>query len=106
MLKIPRDVNTCPHCKGAGRILEKPCKTCHGDGKHQRNSRIKLKIPAGVEGGSRLRSQGNGEAGLRGGPAGDLYVVLFVKQHEIFKRDHDLICEVPVSFASGARRGD
>ena len=94
---------TCPHCKGAGRILEKPCKTCHGDGKHQRNSRIKLKIPAGVEGGSRLRSQGNGEAGFRGGPAGDLYVVLFVKQHEIFKRDgDDLICEVPVSFVQAA----
>ncbi|MGA2868233.1 MAG: molecular chaperone DnaJ, partial [Verrucomicrobiota bacterium] len=78
---------TCPHCKGAGRILEKPCRTCHGDGKHQRSSKIKLKIPAGVEGGSRLRSQGNGEAGFRGGPAGDLYVVLFVKVHEIFKRD-------------------
>src|SRR6202012_2777455 len=88
---------SCPHCKGAGRIMEKPCKTCHGDGKHQRTSKIKLKIPAGVEGGTRLRSQGNGEAGFRGGPSGDLYVVLFVKQHEIFKRDgDDLICEVPV----------
>jgi molecular chaperone DnaJ len=94
---------TCPHCKGAGRILEKPCKTCHGDGKHQRSSKIKLKIPAGVEGGSRLRSQGNGEAGFRGGPAGDLYVVLFVKVHEIFKRDgDDLICDVPVSFVQAA----
>ena len=94
---------TCPHCKGAGRILEKPCKTCHGDGKHQRSSKIKLKIPAGVEGGSRLRSQGNGEAGFRGGPAGDLYVVLFVKTHEIFKRDgDDLICDVPVSFVQAA----
>jgi molecular chaperone DnaJ len=90
---------TCPHCKGAGRLLEKPCKTCHGDGKHQRSSKIRLKIPAGVEAGSRLRSQGNGEAGFRGGPAGDLYVVLFIKPHEIFKRDgDDLICEVPVSF--------
>ena len=94
---------TCPHCKGAGRILERPCKTCHGDGKHQRSSKIKLKIPAGVEGGSRLRSQGNGEAGFRGGPAGDLYVVLFVKVHEIFKRDgDDLICDVPVSFVQAA----
>jgi molecular chaperone DnaJ len=90
---------TCPHCKGAGRLLEKPCKTCHGDGKHQRSSKIRLKIPAGVEAGSRLRSQGNGEAGFRGGPSGDLYVVLFIKPHEIFKRDgDDLICEVPVSF--------
>ena len=90
---------TCPHCKGAGRILEKPCKTCHGDGKRQRSSKIKLRIPAGVEAGSRLRSSGNGEAGFRGGPAGDLYVMLHVKEHEIFQRDgDDLLCEVPVSF--------
>ncbi|HEY4416652.1 MAG TPA: molecular chaperone DnaJ [Verrucomicrobiae bacterium] len=94
---------TCPHCKGAGRLMEKPCRTCHGDGKRERSSKIKLKIPAGVEAGSRLRSQGNGEAGFRGGPSGDLYVVLFVKQHEIFKRDgDDLICEVPVSFVQAA----
>ena len=90
---------TCPHCKGQGRILEKPCKTCHGEGKRQRTSKIKLRIPAGVEAGSRLRSQGNGEAGFRGGPPGDLYVFLNVKQHEIFPRDgDDLLCEIPVSF--------
>jgi molecular chaperone DnaJ len=90
---------TCPHCKGAGRILEKPCKTCHGNGKHQRTSKIKLRIPPGVDAGSRLRSSGNGEAGFRGGPAGDLYVVLHIKAHEIFQRDgDDLLCEVPVSF--------
>jgi len=90
---------TCPHCKGQGRLLEKPCKSCHGEGKRQRASKIKLRIPAGVEGGSRLRSQGNGEAGFRGGPAGDLYVFLGVKEHEIFARDgDDLLCEVPVSF--------
>ena len=94
---------TCPHCKGAGRIMEKPCRTCHGDGKYQKTSKIKLRIPPGVEAGTRLRSQGNGEAGFRGGPSGDLYVVLFVKQHEIFKRDgDDLICEVPVSFVQAA----
>ena len=90
---------TCPHCKGQGRILEKPCKTCHGDGKREQTTKIKLRIPAGVEGGSRLRSQGNGEAGFRGGPAGDLYVFLNVKHHEIFSREgDDLLCEVPVSF--------
>jgi len=90
---------TCPHCKGQGRILEKPCRTCHGDGKRQRASKIELRIPAGVEGGSRLRSQGNGEAGFRGGPAGDLYVFLNVRHHEIFSRDgDDLLCEIPVSF--------
>jgi len=90
---------TCPHCKGAGRILEKPCKKCSGNGKSERTSKIKLRIPAGVEAGSRLRSQGNGEAGTRGGPAGDLFVFLQVKLHEIFAREgDDLLCEVPVSF--------
>jgi len=94
---------TCPNCKGAGRILEKPCKTCHGNGKHERSSKIKLRIPPGVDAGSRLRSSGNGEAGFRGGPGGDLYVVLHVKEHEIFKRDgDDLICEMPVSFVQAA----
>ncbi len=90
---------TCPHCKGAGRILEKPCRKCSGSGKFPRSSRIKLRIPAGVESGSRLRSAGNGEAGSRGGPAGDLYVFLQIKPHEIFAREgDDLLCEVPVSF--------
>ncbi len=90
---------TCPHCKGAGRILEKPCKSCHGNGKRERTSKIKLRIPPGVDAGSRLRSSGNGEAGFRGGPSGDLYVILHVKAHEIFQRDgDDLLCEVPVSF--------
>jgi len=90
---------TCPHCKGAGRILEKPCRTCHGDGKRQHTSKIKLRIPPGVDAGSRLRSTGNGEAGFRGGPAGDLYVILHVKEHEIFQREgDDLLCEVPISF--------
>ena len=94
---------TCPHCKGQGRILEKPCRTCHGEGKHQRTSKIKLRIPSGVEGGSRLRSQGNGEAGFRGGPPGDLYVFLGVKHHEIFARDgDDLLCDVPISFVQAA----
>jgi molecular chaperone DnaJ len=94
---------TCPHCKGAGRTLEKPCKNCHGSGKHQRSSKIKLKIPPGVDIGTRLRSTGNGEAGFRGGPAGDLYVMLHVKAHEFFQRDgDDLLCEVPVSFIQAA----
>ena len=94
---------TCPHCKGAGRTLEKPCKSCHGNGKRERGSKIKLKIPPGVDAGSRLRSTGNGEAGFRGGPPGDLYVMLHVKAHEIFQRDgDDLLCEVPVSFIQAA----
>ncbi len=94
---------TCPTCKGAGRIIEKPCKACHGEGKRQRSSKIKLRIPPGVDAGSRLRSSGNGEAGLRGGPSGDLYVVLHIKAHEIFQRDgDDLLCEVPISFIQAA----
>jgi molecular chaperone DnaJ len=94
---------TCPNCKGAGRILERPCKSCHGEGRRERSSKIKLRIPAGVDGGSRLRSSGNGEAGLRGGPPGDLYVMLHLKAHEIFQRDgDDLLCEVPVSFVQAA----
>ena len=94
---------TCPRCEGAGRVLEKPCKTCHGSGRREKTSKITLRIPPGVDTGSRLRSTGNGEAGLRGGPQGDLYVVLHVKAHEIFQRDgDDLICEVPVSFVHAA----
>jgi molecular chaperone DnaJ len=94
---------TCPNCRGAGRILERPCKSCHGEGRRERGSKIKLRIPAGVDGGSRLRSPGNGEAGLRGGPPGDLYVMLHLKPHEIFQRDgDDLLCEVPVSFVQAA----
>jgi molecular chaperone DnaJ len=94
---------TCPHCQGAGRIIDKPCKGCRGNGRKEKTSKIKLRIPAGVDSGSRLRSSGNGEAGWRGGPAGDLYVILHVKPHEIFQRDgDDLLCEVPVSFVQAA----
>lgn len=94
---------TCPHCQGAGRVVEKPCKRCHGAGRLDQSSKIKLRIPAGVDTGSRLRSAGNGEAGLRGGPPGDLYVVLHTRAHDIFQRDgDDLLCEVPVSFVQAA----
>ena len=94
---------TCPHCQGAGRVIEKPCKTCRGSGRRERTSKIKLRIPAGVDTGSRLRSAGNGEAGFRDGPPGDLYVVIHVRPHEIFQRDgDDLLCEVPISFVQAA----
>lgn len=94
---------TCPHCQGAGRVVEKPCRACHGQGRRNKSSKIKLRIPAGVDTGSRLRSAGNGEAGLRGGHSGDLYVVLHVKPHEIFQRDgDDLLCEVPIGFVQAA----
>ncbi|HPC62409.1 MAG TPA: DnaJ C-terminal domain-containing protein, partial [Verrucomicrobiota bacterium] len=94
---------TCPHCQGAGRVIDRPCRSCRGTGRREQTSRIRLRIPAGVDSGSRLRSSGNGEAGWRGGPPGDLYVVLHVKPHEIFQRDgDDLLCEVPVSFVQAA----
>jgi molecular chaperone DnaJ len=94
---------TCPQCQGAGRVIEKPCPQCRGSGRRDNTSKITLRIPAGVDTGARLRSSGNGEAGLRGGPSGDLYVVLHLKAHEIFQRDgDDLLCEVPVSFVQAA----
>ncbi|MBI5773402.1 MAG: molecular chaperone DnaJ [Verrucomicrobia bacterium] len=94
---------TCPRCEGAGQMIDKPCRQCHGSGRREKPAKIKLKIPAGVDTGSRLRSSGNGAAGLRGGPPGDLYVVLHVKEHEIFQREgDDLLCEVPVTFAQAA----
>jgi molecular chaperone DnaJ len=94
---------TCPQCQGAGRTIDKPCRACQGHGRRNRSSKIKLRIPAGVDTGARLRSGGNGEAGVRGGPPGDLYVVLHVRPHEIFQRDgDDLLCEVPVHFVQAA----
>ena len=90
---------TCPKCEGAGRVMDKPCHVCHGAGRRDRLSKIQLKIPPGVDTGARLRSQGHGEAGVRGGASGDLYVVLHVKAHDIFQREgDDLLCEVPISF--------
>ena len=98
---------TCPRCEGAGKTIENPCKQCRGTGRRERSSKIKLRIPAGVDTGARLRSSGNGEAGHRGGPSGDLYVVLHVKQHEIFARDgDDLICDVPISFIQATLGAD
>lgn len=84
-------------------MIDRPCRVCHGLGRAEKTSSITLRIPAGVDSGARLRSAGNGEAGLRGGPRGDLYVILHVKPHEIFQRDgDDLLCEVPVSFVQAA----
>ena len=94
---------TCPRCQGAGRVIQKPCHACHGAARRERTSKIKVRIPPGVDTGARLRSAGNGEGGVRGGPAGNLYVVLHVRPHEMFQRDgDDLICEVPISFVQAA----
>jgi molecular chaperone DnaJ len=98
---------TCPTCRGAGQVIEKPCTTCHGQGLIKNKRTIEVKIPGGVETGSRLRIAGKGEGGLRGGPAGDLYIVLHVREHEFFKRnDLDIICEVPVPFHIAALGGE
>jgi len=98
---------TCPRCRGVGHIIEKPCRECGGEGRVEKASRIKLKIPAGIADKSRLRSARNGEAGIRGGPQGDLYVVIHVKEHQVFHRDEDnLYCEVPIAFSLAALGGE
>lgn len=98
---------TCPDCGGTGHIIEDPCPDCGGEGRLERESRIKLRIPAGVDSGTRLRSSGNGDAGVRGGTAGDLYVFLHVAEHDVFEREgHDLYCEVPLPFAVAALGGE
>jgi len=98
---------TCPRCHGVGQIVEKPCRQCDGEGRVEKASRIKLKIPAGIAAGSRLRSSGNGEAGIRGGPHGDLYVVIHIKEHKVFQRDEDnLFCELPIPFSVAALGGE
>ena len=98
---------TCPRCRGVGHIVEKACRACEGEGRLEKPSRIKLKIPAGIADGSRLRSPRNGEAGIRGGPQGDLYVVVHVQEHKIFQRDQDnLYCEVPIPFSLATLGGE
>ena len=90
---------TCPTCGGAGTRVEKTCTACHGEGRVPKTTKINVRIPPGVGTGSRLRSAGNGEAGLAGGQPGDLYIVISVKEHELFERHgDDLFCEIPIKF--------
>jgi molecular chaperone DnaJ len=97
---------TCPVCGGAGSVIRKPCRTCDGLGRVKQRKRLTLRIPQGVETGSRLRVAGKGEGGLHGGPSGDLYVVMHVKAHDLFeRRGDDLYCEVPVPFETAALGG-
>ena len=94
---------TCNRCRGAGSVIEHPCPSCNGSGRVLLERKINLKIPAGVDNGLRLRVNGEGEAGARGGPRGDLYVDIHVRPHEFFTRKgDDLLCEVPVSFVQAA----
>jgi molecular chaperone DnaJ len=90
---------TCPTCGGAGTKVEKPCTACRGEGRVPKTTKLNVRIPPGVDTGSRLRSSGNGEAGVGGGAPGDLYIVLSVKEHELFERQgEDLFCEIPIKF--------
>ncbi|WP_456431726.1 molecular chaperone DnaJ [Thermosulfuriphilus sp.] len=95
--------STCPHCRGAGTINADPCPDCGGQGRLKRRRRLLVEIPPGVDTGNRLRIKGEGEAGLNGGPPGDLYVVIHVRPHELFeRRGDDLFCRIPISFVKAA----
>lgn len=98
---------TCPHCGGSGKIVQEPCTTCHGQGRVKKHKTLSVKIPAGVDEGDRIRLAGEGEAGVNGGPPGDLYVQIHLKAHAIFQREgDDLHCEMPISFATAALGGE
>lgn len=97
----------CSRCKGEGKIISEPCKECRGKGTVKRNKKLKVKIPAGVDNGSRLRVSGEGEAGDKGGPSGDLYVYLYVKPHKFFERDGTtVLCEVPINIVQATLGAD
>ena len=99
--------STCPECRGTGEIISDPCGDCRGQGRVERVTRIKLRIPAGVDTGVRLRSTGNGDAGVRGGTAGDLYAFIHVEDHDVFEREgNTLFCEVPLPFSTAALGGE
>ncbi len=98
---------TCPQCRGAGRVISKPCTACRGAGVVARERKLTVKIPPGIATGQQLRMQGEGEAGSGGGPAGHLYVVVHVREHEFFRRDGlNLFCEIPVNFTTLALGGE
>ena len=98
---------TCPQCKGSGKLIPSPCVACHGVGKTKTNKTLEVKIPAGIDDGMRIRSTGNGEPGTNGGPPGDLYIEIRLKKHDIFERDgDDLHCSMPISFTTAALGGE
>ncbi|AKR42530.1 molecular chaperone DnaJ [Methylophilus sp. TWE2] len=98
---------TCPKCHGTGKMVKEPCPTCHGAGRVKQNKTLNVKIPAGVDEGDRIRLSGEGEAGVNGGPTGDLYVVVHLKEHPIFQREGaNLHCEMPISFSTAALGGE
>jgi len=97
---------TCPHCHSKGTIISDPCDDCHGEGRVEKKKTLEVTIPEGVDSGDRIRLSGEGEAGINGGPAGDLYVQMHLKEHDIFTRDeNDLHCEMPIPFTQAALGG-
>ena len=95
--------STCPKCQGSGQVISNPCGSCHGDGRVRKKVDLAVKVPAGIDTGQRLKLSGEGDAGQKGGPNGDLYVLINVKEHEIFERDgFDVHCVVPISFSQAA----
>ena len=97
---------TCPTCHGTGKVIPEPCESCEGVGRIKRNKTLQVKIPAGIDDGMRIRSAGNGEPGVNGGPGGDLYVEIHVREHGVFQRDgDDLHCHVPVMISAAALGG-
>ena len=98
---------TCPTCHGTGKVIPEPCTACDGVGKVRRTKTLQVKVPAGIDDGMRIRSSGNGEPGVNGGPPGDLYVEIHLKKHGIFTRDgDDLHCELPIPFTTAALGGE
>jgi molecular chaperone DnaJ len=98
---------TCPTCNGMGQIVKNPCRSCGGAGRIEKERSLSVNIPAGVETGTRIRLAGEGEAGLRGGPSGDLYIFIEVREHPIFQRDGvNLFCRVPISITTAALGGE
>jgi len=98
---------TCPTCSGRGQVINNPCKTCGGSGRQQKERSLSVNIPAGVETGTRIRLAGEGEAGMRGGPSGDLYIFIEVRDHQIFEREgQNLFCRIPISFATATLGGE
>lgn len=98
---------TCPKCHGSGQIIPEPCTACAGAGRIKRNKTLEVKIPEGIDDGMRIRSSGNGEPGMNGGPPGDLYVEIHIKPHDVFQREeNDLHCEMPISFTKAALGGE
>jgi molecular chaperone DnaJ len=93
----------CPRCHGSGQMIKDPCETCSGRGRNKKREKLSVKVPAGIDEGQRLKLSGQGDSGSNGGPAGDLYVMIHLQEHEFFKREeYDVLCEVPISFSQAA----